>query len=194
MFLNKYGVARVIEIPLQKAGSNNFAVGADWTPAAGDVKIIKDGGAAANVTNLPTAIASGNGAVWSFSLTATEMQAARLIVVVSDASTKAVEDEAFVIETYGNSSGQHEFDLDTSNPTAVQIADAYLDRDMSLGSDSGTSTVRTPRQALRALRNKWSLSGTTLTHYKEDDSTSSHTSEVTTTPGVDPITAVDPAG
>lgn len=76
----------------------------------------------------------------------------------------------------------------------TRVADAILDRDMSTGTDSGSSTVRTPRQALRFLRNKWSLSGSTLTVTKEDDSTSSWTSTITATPGADPITANDPAG
>lgn len=75
-----------------------------------------------------------------------------------------------------------------------EIADAILDRDMSTGTDSGSSTVRTPRQALRTLRNKWSISGTTITFTKENDSTTSHTSELTGTAGADPITASDPAG
>ena len=66
-----YGVARHIYIPVIKRAVADFAVGADWTPAGGDVKISKDGGAAANVTNLPTAIVMGNGAMWDFSLTAT---------------------------------------------------------------------------------------------------------------------------
>lgn len=74
------------------------------------------------------------------------------------------------------------------------IADAFLNRDMSTGTDSGSTTVRTPRQALRFLRNKWSISSTTLTVYKEDDSTSSWTGTVTGTAGADPITASDPAG
>lgn len=76
----------------------------------------------------------------------------------------------------------------------VEIADAVLDRDMSTGTDSGSTTVRTPRQALRFLRNKWSLSGTTLTVTKENDSTASWTSTISSTPGADPITANDPAG
>jgi hypothetical protein len=41
------------------------------------------------------------------------------------------------------------------------VADAILNRDMSTGTDSGSTTVRTVRQALRFLRNKWSISGTT---------------------------------
>lgn len=112
MFLSKYGVARHIYIPIVKRGVVDFSVSADWTPAAGDVKISKDGGAFANVTNLPTAIASANtGAVWDFALTATEMQAAQVVVVISDAATKAVEDQSFIIETHGNASAQFQVDL-----------------------------------------------------------------------------------
>lgn len=119
--LSKYGVARHIFIPVVKRAVVDFAVGADWTPAAGDVKISKDGGAAANVTNLPVAIAMGNTAIWDFSLTATEMQAALVVVTVADSATKVVEDQAFIIETYGHASGQHEFDLDTA-ASAMGIA------------------------------------------------------------------------
>ena len=136
--LRKYGTATHIYIPIVKASSANFAVGADWTPAAGDVKISKDGGAAANVTNLPSAIAMGNGAMWDFSLTATEMQAASVVVIVADSATKAVEDQAIVIETYGNASGEHAFDLDTATQavtvasggiTAASIATDAIDAD-----------------------------------------------------------------
>jgi hypothetical protein len=79
-------------------------------------------------------------------------------------------------------------------PTAIENADALLNRDMATGTDSGSSSVRTVRQALRFIRNKWSISGTTLTVCKEDDSTASWTSEVTGTAAADPITASDPAG
>lgn len=74
-----------------------------------------------------------------------------------------------------------------------QIADAVLDRDMSAGVDSGTANFRTPRQALRFLRNKWTLSGNNLTVYKENDTTASWDSVVTETAGVNPITQNDPA-
>ena len=72
------------------------------------------------------------------------------------------------------------------------VADALLDRDMSTGTDSGSATVRTARQALRSLRNKVSISGGTLTVTKEDDSTASWTAAVTTAAG-DPINSIDPA-
>jgi hypothetical protein len=132
-FLSKYGVARHIYINVPKAGSANHAVSADWTPAAGDVKISKDGGAAANVTNLPVAIAMGNSATWDFSITATEMQAAQINITVSDSATKAVDDTGFVIETYGNASGQHAFDLGTAS--TAQTGDNYA----RLGAPAGAS-------------------------------------------------------
>lgn len=79
-------------------------------------------------------------------------------------------------------------------PTAVENADALLDRDMSVGTDSGSTTVRTVRQALRFLRNKWAIAAGTLSVKKEDDSTESWSAAVTGTAGADPITVVDPSG
>lgn len=70
------------------------------------------------------------------------------------------------------------------------IADAMLNRDMSAVSDTNS---RSPLNALRFVRNKWSVSGTTLTVTKEDDATSAWTSTVTTSAGADPITGNDPA-
>ncbi len=75
-------------------------------------------------------------------------------------------------------------------PTATQNADALLNRDMSAVSDTNG---RSPLNALRFLRNKWSLSGSTLTVTKEDDTTSAWTASVTTQTGADPITGSDPA-
>ena len=128
-FLSKYGEARVIQIPVIKRAAVDFAIGADWTPVGGDVRLSKDGGAFANVTNLPTV----NTAVWVFSLTATEMQAARVDVAVVDTATKAVEDTMFAIETYGNALAQHAFDLDTAS--TAQTGDNFA----RLGAPAGAS-------------------------------------------------------
>jgi hypothetical protein len=75
-------------------------------------------------------------------------------------------------------------------PTATQNADALLKRDMS--AVTGES-ARSMLNALRLLRNKFTVSGGTLTVCKEDDSTTAWTAAVTGTSGADPITAVDPA-
>ena len=77
-----------------------------------------------------------------------------------------------------------------SATTANQIADAILNRDMSLVSDT---TARSMLNALRFLRNKWSVSGTTLTVTKEDDTTSAWTATLATNAAADPITSSDPA-
>lgn len=115
-YLRKYGTGTGadIYINIPKAGSANHAVNADWTPAAGDVKISKDGGAAANITTLPTAVAMGNSAIWKFVFSDAELQAAFISVTISDSATKAVDDTGFSIETYGNASALHAFDLDTA--------------------------------------------------------------------------------
>lgn len=112
--LRKYGVATHVYIPIRKRAVVDFAVSADWTPAAGDVKISKDGAAAANIGTLPTAITMGNTAMWDFTFTGTELQAAKIMVTVADAATKAVEDQMSIIATYGNASAEHAVDLDDS--------------------------------------------------------------------------------
>ncbi|HXG36514.1 MAG TPA: hypothetical protein VNL15_06070 [Dehalococcoidia bacterium] len=81
------------------------------TFAAGDVKISKDGGAQANTTNLPSHIGSG---VYKLTLTATEMQAAKIFVTLIDAATKVWADQTILIATYGNASAEHAVDLDDS--------------------------------------------------------------------------------
>jgi hypothetical protein len=70
------------------------------------------------------------------------------------------------------------------------IADALLKRDWS--SVSGEA-ARSVLNALRFLRNKVSISGTTLTVTEEDDATEAWTATVTTDAAADPITAVDPS-
>lgn len=79
------------------------------------------------------------------------------------------------------------------------IADGVLDRNMAAGTDSGTDSTgtRTPRQALRILRNKTTVTATSTTAgniavTKEDDSTNSWTAAVTFANN-DPLTSVDPA-
>jgi hypothetical protein len=114
--MRKYGTGTGadIYINIPKAGSANHALNADWTPAAGDVKISKDGGAAANIGTLPVAVAMGNSAIWKFVFSDAELQAAFISVTISDSATKAVDDTGFSIETYGNASALHAFDLDTA--------------------------------------------------------------------------------
>ena len=129
MFLRKYNTLTVtgttaIRIPIIKRGVVDFAVSADWTPSAGDVKIAIDGAAAANVANLPTAVAMGNTAYWEFILTAAELTCKSCVVTVADSATKAVEDQSFIVETFGHASAMYQADLSAANlpANAVQFA------------------------------------------------------------------------
>lgn len=72
-------------------------------------------------------------------------------------------------------------------PTATENADALLKRDMSAVTGEAT---RSPLNALRFVRNGFSITGTTLTVLKEDDLTAAYTRDLTVDPTAQPITGV----
>ena len=100
--LRKYALATAagthIRAPIIKAGVIDFAAGGDWTPAAGDVKVSKDGDTQANIGTLPTYT---NG-TWQFQLTASELTAKQIEIMVVDSATKAIEDQCIIVETFGH--------------------------------------------------------------------------------------------
>lgn len=106
-FWAKYGTETTFAFPMIKRGVVDFAQSADWTPAAADVAVSKNLGNLADATNAP-AIVGGTptrgASVWKWTATATELQAAVIDVQIVDAATKAVEDQALKIYTYGNAS------------------------------------------------------------------------------------------
>lgn len=90
-----------------------------------------------------------------------------------------------------------DFDESANNVTVGSLATAALNSitenlmkyDLSsITGEAGRSTLN----AIRFLRNKWTISGGTLTVYKEDDSTSAWTGAVTQTSG-DPVSEIDPS-
>ena len=137
-FLRKYGqgTGSDVFIPLLRRGIVDFAVGADYTPSAGDVKLSLNGAAAVNIGTLPVAVAMGNTAMWQFVFTNAELQAATIAVTLSDSATKAVEDQMFLIETYGHASALHAFDLDTAGVT--QVWDATMANHLTAGTTGAT--------------------------------------------------------
>lgn len=70
------------------------------------------------------------------------------------------------------------------------LADALLTRDWT---EVPAAANRSVLNALRFLRNKWSLSGSTLTVNQEDDATPAWTASITSTPTADPIIGSDPS-
>lgn len=141
-FLRKYNVLLVtgttaIRVPIIKRGVVDFAASGDWTPAAGDVKVWVDG-TPASITNLPTAVNSGNCTFWEFILTASELSCKQLIIVVTDSATKAVEDQGFIVETYGNASAMYAADYSAANLPADAVK---IGGTAQTGRDLGTSVL-----------------------------------------------------
>lgn len=150
--MRKYGVTQTIVFPLITFGGTDFVAGASFVAA--DTQISKDLGAFANTTNVPTD--EGNG-TYSLVLTATEMQAANIIVTLIDSATKIWEDQALTIDTYGNASAQHGFDLSIG---AIP--------ELAAGIPTATPTLQEAAMlAYMALRNKYT-STATLIEVKDD--------------------------
>ena len=163
------------------------------TPA---IYVTKDGGTQAAIAG--SATHEGNGQ-WSFNLTADEMNADVVGLLITEtgsiAQNHTIKTDTSVISDVKTDTAAILLDTGTdgvviSAATANQIADALLNRDMSAVSDT---TARSPLNALRFLRNKYSVSGTTLTVTKEDDTTSAWTSTLTVDANADPVTGSDPA-
>lgn len=75
-------------------------------------------------------------------------------------------------------------------PTLQAITEDALKRDWT---GMTGEAARSMLNALRFIRNKWSISGGTLTVTKENDTTSAWTAAVTTDAAADPIIGNDPA-
>lgn len=117
-FLRKYNTATTIVFPLIDATTDDLTASA--AHASGDTKIIKDEGAIGDTTN---GFVDETNGYYSIALTATEMSAARIIIrIVDQTSPKVWRDQTILIETYGNASGQHPFDLGSANVTVGSIA------------------------------------------------------------------------
>ena len=72
----------------------------------------------------------------------------------------------------------------TAPATTTQVADAVLTRDMSAVAGAA---ARSPLNALRALRNRWTITGGTMTVYAEDDTTTAWSGPATGTPGISEV-------
>lgn len=158
------GTNNVIPSVTTVTGNVNGSV-ASVTGAVGSVTGNVGGNVVGSVASVTGAVGSVTGAVGSVAAGG---------ITASSIATDAIDADALATDAIN------------------EIADGLLNRDMSTGTDSGSSTVRTPRQALRVLRNKVSVPLGTV--YKEDDSTSSWTFATTTDGAAAPITVVDPTG
>jgi len=118
VYLRKYGVAATIDFALFEVAGVNFKT--DAVHASGDTVIMKDEGTEASTTNGFTDEGTG----YSLVLTATEMEAARIVVyVVDQTATKVWLDRELIIETYAHSSAQHKANWDIGYPQGAVVTD-----------------------------------------------------------------------
>lgn len=142
-------------------------------------------------SRLPAALVSGRidasvGAMATDVLTSTALAASAVTEIQTGLSTL---DAAGVRSAVGLASANLDTQLDAI-PTANENADALLKRDWTAVTGEA---ARSALNALRFLRNKWSVAASTLTVTKEDDSTTAWTGAVTTDAAADPITGNDPS-
>jgi hypothetical protein len=123
----KYGVAATIPFPLIDFGGTDFE-DTPVTIAAADSRVMKDEGAFVQTTNPFEHTDEG---IYEISLTATEMEAARIVIRIVDVTDpKLWEDQALYIETYGHPSAQHPTGFDNIFPDGM----VYVDSDDGVAS------------------------------------------------------------
>jgi len=133
----KYGIATTFKFPLIDRDAVDF----ENTPVTfqnSDSRIAKDGTGFTNTGASPAHFGEG---IYIQSLSATEMQAAQIMVKYIDiTATKLWEDQAVDIETYGNSAAMHQFDRNLPNPGVVGVAEAGTLTQTEMTTDLGEAT------------------------------------------------------
>ncbi len=197
-FTRAYGTQTTLDFCLYITDATVGAVKVENAAhSSGDTYLMKDEGAEANTTNAFT----DEGSCYSIVLTATEMQAARILVNIEDQGTKAWADKCLVVETYGNASAQFgvsadvnviSMAADTVTASAIaasaigtsefaaeadvngEVVDALnVDTYSELTScPAATASFKTMLQYLyMTARNKFTQTNTTGTLYRDDGST-----------------------
>jgi hypothetical protein len=151
------------------------------TFTAGDIRISQNGGAEANHAGT---IAEVGGGLYYYEATAGELATLGFLsvrVIKTGVRTFVAMAQVQLHDPYGAAGG--------GGPTAVEIADALLTRDWTAVSGEAARSVL---NALRFLRNKWSIAGSTLTVTKEDDAATAWTAALTTVAAAQGVSGADP--
>lgn len=120
--LRLYGEASTYKIGLITRSAQDFL--ANPPLAAGDVKVSIDGGAAANIHDLPTCPNSDTDLVGT--LTAAELTGKEIVVTFIDqTSPKAWEDKKIVFNTFGNEDAMHLFDVYSLDMLQTMLKDTF---------------------------------------------------------------------
>jgi len=107
----KYGATKDVYFELFEVDGVDLRT--DWTPAASDCQVSTDGGAYSNSDNIAVAAPAGSG-TYKVTLSASESTGKVALIKLVDAVTKVFLDKVIKVETYGNASAMHAFDLDTA--------------------------------------------------------------------------------
>ena len=192
-FLRKYGVETTVDFQLYETDGASFKT--DAVHVAGDTNIMKDEGPEGQTDNGFTDEGQG----YSIVLSATEMQAKRIVVYVVDQTSPAVWlDDSICVETYGNASAMHAFDLDTAiqdinvasidNAAALDIADEVLIRGVS--NVEASADVHSLSTVILGMT-EWEITGGNWVIYRTNHSTIFVSKPLTTNAAADPIIEVD---
>lgn len=149
--------------------------------AADNAESFFDGTGYDGTNNIIPQVTTVTGDVLGFTGGMTTGGMARLFTADSGTSYAAAVDGSVVKEI-----------VDNGAATVVSqeaIADVILGRNIAGGSNGG----RTVTDALRPLRNRWTVAGGTYTSYEEDDVTVAWTGSVSSVAGAAPLTGNDPA-
>jgi hypothetical protein len=180
--LRERNVGGIVYFPMIKAGSNDFAQAVDWTPVAADTQFSIDGGAFANTNTLPV---NEGGGMWSLTYIAGEITGKVTAIKIEDATTKAVEDQTILVQTWGDDSAGIPFNA---------LADYILRRTFGSARTSSrgdTVSFRSLLGAVAKLVNRIYRSGSNLLITREDDSTTLGTQAMTTSGSAEQITDLD---
>jgi hypothetical protein len=217
-YILKYNTGASIDLVFYNPVDQTLQGTITW--ASGDIKVIKDGADSGNSANTPTLVSGRK--TWRLALTAGELSAKTITIefvnadIISDTVTIQTFGEASAsIESIPATIAVGAIATDAIG--ALQIADntftankiatgaikngaidsaeleniAKMIFNIDLAGFVGEAS-RSLKNAVRFLRNKWSVSGAVLTVTKEDDATPAWTANISTTSGADPVTGVDP--
>ena len=184
----KYGATKDVYFELFEVDGVDLRT--DWTPTASDCQISTDGGAYSNSDNIAVVAPTGSG-TYKVVLSASEMTGKITKIKLVDAATKVFLDKVIKVETYGNASAMHPFDLGTTStaqtadhtagiaavPTAVenrQEMDSNSTQLAAIVEDTGTSLPSDIAALPTAVENRQEMdsNSTQLTAIVEDTGTS----------------------
>lgn len=187
-FERPYGVTAICDFTLWEV--DGVDVNSTASAVLGDVVIFKNEDNAgdrdslsvsANATNLFSANASG--AWYSIQLTPTEMEAARVVIQITDTHNSPKEwlDEFIFIDTYG------------ANPSAQRHFSAVAETTLGFNFENVSAVSdRSLLNAARFLRNRWQVVGSALSVFAEDDVTTAWTVALDTVTSAAPVVDFNP--